>query len=172
MICRVSTVINKVWIKQISVCWGGQWNKTESLVMLPEGLSVCYMRKYYMMVIMTFNWNFFFRDVICKGSNAQNTTIEIEAHRECKNRRQIGLRIFWHKLFLVNEECKPSVYLLDTGAAAHRRCWHLHLMCCPSGSRYPLLKAGNKMEKCIWMEMALCWFVNYKCIPLKNNLKV
>lgn len=81
--------------------------------MLPEGLSVCYIRKYYVMVIMILI-EIFFRDVICKGSNAQNTTIEIEAHRECKNRKQIGLRIFWHKLFLVNEECKPSVYLLDT----------------------------------------------------------
>ena len=39
--------------------------------------------------------------------------------------KQIGLRIFLHKLFLFNEECKPSVYLSDTlallteGAAAY-----------------------------------------------------
>ena len=28
--------------------------------------------------------------------------------------KQIGLRIFLHKLFLFNKECKPSVYLSDT----------------------------------------------------------
>ena len=27
--------------------------------------------------------------------------------------KQIGLRIFWHKLFLFNEKCKPLVYLSD-----------------------------------------------------------
>ena len=28
--------------------------------------------------------------------------------------KQIGLRIFLHKLFLFNKECKPSLYLSDT----------------------------------------------------------
>ena len=28
--------------------------------------------------------------------------------------KQIGLRMFLHKLFLFHEECKPSVYLSDT----------------------------------------------------------
>ena len=27
--------------------------------------------------------------------------------------KQIGLRIFWHKLFLFNEKCKPLMYLSD-----------------------------------------------------------
>lgn len=58
---------------------------------------------------MTFE--IFFRDFICKGFNSQNATIKIEAHRECKNRKQIGLRISWHQLFVFSEKCKPSVYL-------------------------------------------------------------
>ena len=134
--------------------------------MLSEGLSVCYTRKYNMIVIMTFNWDFFFRDFICKGSNSQNATIKIEAHRECKNRNQIGLRIFWHKLFLFNEKCKPLMYLSDDLVLLIEGDGTGSLMCCAPGSGCPLLKPGNKMEKYIWVEMSLCWFVSYKCFQL------
>ena len=52
MTYRVSTVINKIWIKQIS---GGVKNQIKLLILLSERLSVCYTRKYHMTVIMTFN---------------------------------------------------------------------------------------------------------------------